>query len=205
MENKAIFLNYTDEKASLGQSKFFGAPDLPDGFDWPCDEDEFDMEFICQINLASAHKLNPMLPDSGMLYFFGCIANPLGFEDAPKIEKGFQSMANFGAIYSNEDINNLQYGEIVDENGEDCGFAEIPFELTTDEGDNAIAFHQLLGDFPVSSNEIDDYTLLFCLDSFAGDDFTLEFEDSGYLYFLIKKDDLAKKDFSKVICYLISE
>ena len=201
-KQKALYLIGKEDDAALGASKFFGAPDLPENFEWPTDEDEFDMEFICQINCADAHKLASELPGTGMLYFFGCIANPLGMEDAPAITAGFQSMGNFAVRYTPLDETELQSGEIVDENGDPAGFRELVIDFSEDENDCTEAFHQLFGDFPGGEDELDGYRLLFCLDSFSGDDFTLEFEDSGYLYFLIKPEDLAKRDFSKVICYL---
>lgn len=200
--NKAIYIDYTEKEAKLGQSKFFGNPDLPDDFDWPVDEDDYDMDFICQINCSDAHKLNPLLPEKGMLYFFGCIANPLGEESAPPVTAGFQSMANFAVVYDDTDRNDLLSGEIVDENGNAVGFSELVINFSETENHSCEAFHQLMGDAPDGNDDISDYQLLFCLDSFSGDDFTLEFEDSGYLYFLIKKDDLKNKNFDKVICYL---
>lgn len=200
--NKAVYIAYEAKEAKLGQSKFFGAPDLPDDFDWPTDEDEYDMDFICQINCADAHKCNDVLPEKGMLYFFGCIANPLGEETAPPITAGFQSMGNFSVIYDETDTNDLLSGEIVDENGDAVGFADLAMNFSNEEIPDSEAFHQLTGEFPDKNDDISEYELLFCLDSFSGDDFTLEFEDSGYLYFLIKKDDLKNKNFQKVICYL---
>jgi len=67
---KSIYINYNEEKCEIGDSKFFGCPDLPEEFDWPVDEDEFDMEFICQINCACVNKTEPLMPEKGMLYFF---------------------------------------------------------------------------------------------------------------------------------------
>ena len=201
-----IYINYEEKECKLGESKFFGSPDLPEDFEWPVDEEEFDMEFICQVNCADAHKFNSSLPEKGMLYFFGCIANPLGEESAPEITEGFQSMGNFAVKYYDGSMNDLQSGELVDENGNEVGFKELGISFTDKEDECTDAFHQLLGDFPAGEDkELDDYELLFCLDSFSGDDFTLEFEESGYLYFLIKKQDLANKDFSKTICYLAVE
>jgi len=108
--------------------------------------------------------------------------------------------------YAPESESELQSGEIVDENGDIAGFSELKISFTENENECSGAFHQLLGEMPVNNcDELDSYELLFCLDSFSGDDFTLEFEESGYLYFLIKRSDLEKKDFSKVICYLAVE
>ena len=172
--NNAIYINYKEQEAKLGQSKFFGTPDLPDDFDWPTDEDEYDMDFICQINCSDAHKFNSMLPEKGMLYFFGCIANPLGEESAPGITQGFQSMGNFAVIYEDCDADSLLSGEIVDENGEAVGFFELVMQFSEKEIPESEAFHQLMGTVPEANDDISEYELLFCLDSFSGDDFTLE-------------------------------
>lgn len=200
--NNAIYLTFKQERTALGDSKFFGAPDLPEDFDWPTDGDGFDMEFICQINCEKAHSMNASLPEKGMLYFFGCIANPLGEKSAPEISPGFQSTDNFSVIYSPVPVSSLQSGEIVDENGDNACFNELKIYFTENGDECDDAFHQLLGKAPEDCGEIGGYRLLFCLDSFSGGDFTLEFEDSGYLYFLIREDDLENCDFSKVICFL---
>ncbi len=204
-DNSSIYFVISSKETDLGDSKFFGAPDLPEDFDWPQDEEAFDMEFICQINCSDANKFNSSVPDSGMLYFFGCIANPLGVEDAPTISPGFQSMGNFSVKYSPVPVCELQSGEIVDENGDPAGFKDIKIEFSHDENVCTEMYHKLLGDFPDTSTDCKDlsgYRLLFCLDSFSGEDFNLEFDSSGYLYFLIKNEDLINKGFSKVICYL---
>ena len=39
-----IYINYEEKECKLGESKFFGSPDLPEDFEWPVDEEEFDME-----------------------------------------------------------------------------------------------------------------------------------------------------------------
>lgn len=200
--SNAIYINFNEAQAKLGQSKFFGSPDLPDDFDWPTDEEDYDMDFICQINCAQVSKFTDAVPDEGMLYFFGCISDPLGIPNAPKITAGFQNINNFVVIYDKTPENDLLSGEIVDENGDPVGFSELVMEFSNKEISDCKAFHQLLGDYPDDNDELNDYELLFCLDSFSGNDFTLEFEDSGYLYFLIKKDELKNKDFSNIICYL---
>ncbi|MCD7827370.1 MAG: DUF1963 domain-containing protein [Clostridiales bacterium] len=203
-EDNSIYFMPASGKADIGESKFFGAPDLPENFDWPADSEGFDMEFICQINCCDAHKFNSEIPESGMLYFFGCIAEPLGVPDAPKISEGFQSMGYFSVKYEDVPAPELQSGEIVDINGDPIGFKEIKIEFSKDENVCTEMYHKLLGGYPegTDTDELSDYRLLLCLDSFSGEDFDLEFQDSGYLYFLIKENDLTNKDFSKVICYL---
>ena len=62
-------------------SKFYGMPDVWDDFMWPAatksgyrrhTDDEYDLDFICQINCAEVaeYDINGILPKTGMLYFF---------------------------------------------------------------------------------------------------------------------------------------
>ncbi|MBL0219824.1 MAG: DUF1963 domain-containing protein [Myxococcales bacterium] len=55
----------------LGASRFGGVPDLPPGVEWPS-RDDVPMEFVAQLRLADAAKLDPLgrLPVTGHLWFF---------------------------------------------------------------------------------------------------------------------------------------
>ena len=63
-------------KHKCSGSKFFGNPDVWQGFKWveakDKDGDEYHLDFICQIDCAEASKHDPdgLLPKSGMLFFF---------------------------------------------------------------------------------------------------------------------------------------
>lgn len=64
-------------KATTGQSKVGGKPDLPADFTWPCEagDDEAPLGFVAQINLAEVHAadLSSILPATGMLWFFSML------------------------------------------------------------------------------------------------------------------------------------
>ncbi len=198
--NNALYFKLSEDKENLGESRFFGCPDLPDDFEWPQDPEGFDLEFICQIDLAEASKLNNLLPSQGHLYFFGCIASALGEEDAPAITEGYQPEGYFQTIYSDAKTLDLLSGEIVDENGDPEYFEPMKIEFTEDINNCPDFCHQLMGDFP-DTIDTDEY-LLLSVDSFSGKDFDLKFKNQGYLYFLIDKNDLKNKDFSHVKAYL---
>ena len=198
----AVYIGYGEEKCGIGSSKFWGAPDIPEDFDWPVDADGYDMDFICQIRTRDIDPDNKVFAKSGILYFFGCIASALGYEDAPPITPGYQPDGYFAVRFSAAAEEELQYGEIVDDDGEPVGFGELKMEFSNDENAFSSALHQALGEPPEQAEEADGEALLLCVDSFAGRDFTLEFEDSGYLYFLIKADELGRGDFGSVRAYL---
>ena len=70
----AIALHATradDAQIPLGASKFGGAPDVPDGFEWPMWNGE-PLGFLAQINLeeVAPFDVEGVLPKSGVLSFF---------------------------------------------------------------------------------------------------------------------------------------
>ena len=199
-----VYLTYKEAPCAPGVSKFFGAPDLPEVFDWPQDSEGYDLEFICQIDCAAAHKLDPVMPDTGHLWFFGNIANALGEPDAPVTEPGFQPATEFRVFYDSADTELLLGGEIVDENGDPAGFNELEIGFTVNVDECTEALHQLLGEPPENAypDDFSNLSLLFCLDSFRGSDFSLEFKNSAYLYFLIDPADLSERRFDRCRAYL---
>ena len=199
-----VYLIYKECKCEKGESRFFGAPDLPEDFDWPQDGEGYDLEFICQIDCAAAHRYNDLLPETGHLWFFGNIANALGEEEAPAALPGFQAPTEFRVYYDDTDTELLLVGEIVDEDGDPAGFRELKIEFSTDIDDCREALHQLGGE-PPENDYPDDFKnlrLLFCLDSFRGADFTLEFEHSAYMYFLVDEAAFGNREFNKAVAYL---
>ncbi len=60
-----------DAQIPIGASKFGGAPDVPEGFEWPM-WDEEPLGFLAQINLeeVAAFDVEGLLPKSGLLLFF---------------------------------------------------------------------------------------------------------------------------------------
>ncbi len=60
-----------ESSGKVGESRWGGAPDVPDSFEWP-QNGKFPMDFLVQINLKDliANEENPF-PASGLLQFFG--------------------------------------------------------------------------------------------------------------------------------------
>ncbi len=60
-----------DSEIAIGASKFGGAPDVPQGFEWPTWNDK-PLGFLAQINLeeVAAFDVEELLPKSGLLLFF---------------------------------------------------------------------------------------------------------------------------------------
>lgn len=60
-----------DTQIPIGASKFGGAPDVPEGFEWPM-WDGKPLGFLAQINLeeVAPYDVETLLPDQGILLFF---------------------------------------------------------------------------------------------------------------------------------------
>lgn len=73
----ALIAEGDDDYSQLGNTRFGGEPDLPEGVAWPATGDPDDADtlfsnFICQINFAELPRIatGAALPASGMLYLF---------------------------------------------------------------------------------------------------------------------------------------
>ena len=66
------FAPLSDEALPIGSSKYGGQPDVPDGFEWPFDNEGHPLSLMLQINCADIANMGngDLLPKSGMLYFF---------------------------------------------------------------------------------------------------------------------------------------
>jgi uncharacterized protein YwqG len=65
-----IIVEDEEDYFTTGNSRIAGYPDLPPGFEWPCEDDEH-YSFTAQFNLRElpADTLD-LFPKHGMLYFF---------------------------------------------------------------------------------------------------------------------------------------
>ena len=207
-----------DAQIPLGASKFIGAPDVPDSFEWPTYQGQ-PQHFVAQINLdeIAPFDVEGVLPTGGVLAFF---ADFQAWNDDTTATAVFHfpRVANRLALpYDAWDWNvvtlsprvtacplNSTGAEFYPEVGEPPfrgapGIADWPF----DGGD--VPAYQLLG-YPASvqndprySSADDgagwqDWRLLFSMDGDpnAGS----EWGDSGMLYWTIRGADLARGDFS---------
>ncbi|MFT7150882.1 MAG: hypothetical protein ACI82Q_002757, partial [Nonlabens sp.] len=134
----------------LGESRFGGWPDLPEGIDWPT-WDGRPMGFLAQLNLAEASAVQPdiRLPKDGLLLFFvGCQDETYENEDHDRQTYLLDIMVGSSAeqkdgwkvlfVEPNTAIERTEYkGEIAPELFQPClirmtkGNVPLPHEQTT--------------------------------------------------------------------------
>ena len=134
----AIKINICPTAEDLaGKSHWWGFPDLPESFEWPCNNDGDLLTFVCQICLEDIVDLDPegKLPHKGMLWFFADLDYFLGDLDAPCGGSGEWEAGTYKVLYS-EGISDLFTHEYYWEDGEP---AVLPAEemsfATTSEAD----------------------------------------------------------------------
>ena len=116
----AIKINIRPSEQDLaGKSHWWGFPDMPEAFEWPCNADGDLLTFICQICLDDIAELDSegILPHKGMLWFFADLDYFLGDLDAPCGGTGEWEPGTFKVLYS-EDCSDLLTHEYYWEDGE---------------------------------------------------------------------------------------
>lgn len=200
MNSIRLKTKYVEHELQIGASKLFGNPDVFEGFEWPCieeDGEKYDLSFIGQINLSEVAKYDKdgLLPKKGMLYFF---------YDLDEMPSDPLDLNACRVIYHESD-DNLTPLCCVDEDGEDLSFREMQVEFECVQAgflSDRDETHLLLGE-PSMDNGfwyecIDGWQMLFQLDSIETDDICINFTDEGFLCFYIDKEKLKAKDFSDV-------
>lgn len=212
-----------DEELELGASHFFGFPDVPRGFDFPCTDDECDLAFVAQLRLRDVPartRTAAHLPADGLLLFFADVDYCLGDPDADPPPTGLQPRDRVRVVLvpaAQLAPGTLLRGTIVDADGRPCGLPahRIVFvergsnDEGADEEDAGAEKHQLFGepeDMPYADYDADaaGYRLLLQVDSCEGRDFCAMFGDEGLYTFIIDPAALAHGDFSRVRGWLAS-
>ena len=200
---------YKTNSPLQGKTHWWGFPDLPDGVEYPVngdsdgEDDEDTMTFICQINLQDIAQFDTdrLLPSKGMLYFFANIDYFLGDLEADCEGLGFWDCKAFKVIYD-PSCDNLRTHKVYWPDGSPaCRPAEaINFGPTNEDEDG----HKLLGTpfFEEVCQEAPGMISLLQID--CDDDWGLQLFDMGNLNFLISKEALKARDFSKVKLYFHS-
>lgn len=170
-------------------SKLLGSPVFPEGFlgsgeDYLLTDDDF---FIMQLNLSDVKGCCEYLPDSGFLYFF------LDVDDlTPKV------------LYTEDEVI-----EVIDDINE-CFDGEYgktdAYELVfgSEDQDGHLLLGELDEDIGLEGfTDTDGYVTLLQIDALELPDEILRLETicrlDGYFVFLIKEEDLKRRDFSRVI------
>ena len=195
---KAVHLKVIPEKASVGTTKLYGNPDVPEEFDWPSivDEDDiYDLAFMGQINLTELAAFAPdsSLPKVGMLYFFYDL-------DAMAFSPFDETAARVILYGGTEPLEELC---LEDEDGNALCNPVMKAEFA-DVGEDG--GHRLFGlplgyEADTYPRPIEGWVMLMQIDSTD----EVEFEDGGALCFFIEEDKLAAADFSNVRVMIVPQ
>ena len=185
-----------ENKLAIGSSRLFGNPDVWDGFEWPCIEEngeKYDLTFMGQINCIEAAVFNDdsPLPEMGMLYFF------YDLDTMPEMPHDKSARV----IWYNGGMSGLHEMMLTDEDGNNMAFPELKIDFEAAGADKS-TFCLLPGDsIPDSTGNYDsimDWTALLQLVSFETEDVEIRFKDGGMLCFYIEYNNLSAYDFSDV-------
>lgn len=213
---KPVYLRLSRPSGKLpaGASRFWGNPDLPSGCAYPSYLDdegtEFPYFFICQINLSelAPYDTDNLLPHSGLLSFFAKIDSCIGYYD--------RQGCIGGAVSGSDDVRVMYFPsctdleETVPEDGEDSPSAPaelrigFSFDLPPAEDEHAVFALPTHRPWEDWDSPFEGWHILLQVDSFGGDDFELNFMDTGVLDFLISLSDLKHCDFSDVRAVVLS-
>lgn len=206
---KAIKIRFSESDDELfGQSKWWGAPDLPEDWDYPemPDEDGTPLTFVCQIRCEDLVPYDPegQLPHEGMLYFFAALDEYLMDEGAEcPFYNGIGEWDSkaFKVLYT-PSTDNLSPYELTWDDGTP---AYLPAEaINFTEGEPFSDDFRLLGMpyFQDVQRGYYDYINLLQIDE--NDDWGLRLYDCGMINFLIKPEDLKNRRFDKTVAYFES-
>ena len=194
----AIKINILPTAEDLaGKSHWWGFPDLPEAFEWPCNEDGDLLTFICQISLEDISELDSenRLPHKGMIWFFAELDYFLGDLDAPCGGTGEWEPGTFKVLYS-EGHSDLLTHEYYWEDGEP---AVLPAEEMTFEAASETDFGFKLLGMPAMTEgyENENEGLMSLLQMDEEERWGLRFFDCGTTNFMIPAER-TNDDFSNV-------
>lgn len=190
-----------------GQSKWWGAPDLPLDMDYPCASDGEPLLFVCQIRLEdiAQYDTENLLPHTGMLYFFADMAEYVesldGFSGDEHNGLGEWSEGCYRVLYSPTCENLEPFAVVYDD--DEPAFLKAEKILFSEVGDNHDSFKLLGRPYYEEISELypDDVCLLQIDES---DEWALRLYDCGMICFLISPEDLAAQRWDKTKVYFHS-
>lgn len=199
------------EDPLFGQSKWWGEPDMPETMAYPealvtedGDSWQDPLTFVCQIRLEDIAALDAegLLPHEGMLYFFAALDYFLGDIEAPSYPgMGPWQPQHFRVLYA-PNCEALHTHHVLAADGTP---ANLPAEAITFTASDANDDGQRLLGLPYIEDIREAMPGMLSLLQVDEDDrWGLTFHDCGTLNFLIRPDDLKKRQWDKVACYLFS-
>lgn len=191
-----------------GQSKWWGAPDLPPDSPYPvvhCQDgdDQWDepLTFLCQIRCEDLTPFDPdgLLPHEGMLYFFAAIDYYLGM-DSPLVNGYGAWPAPLVRVMYVPSCEHLEPYEMHYPDGTDVFFPaeRLTFARCPERSDN----YKLLGK-PYLDEIFEQYgNCVNLLQVDENDDWGLRFVDCGMLCILMSAEDLRERRWNNAFGYL---
>ena len=203
----AIGLKFNKTSDDLtGQSKWWGAPDLPLHVDYPCNEQGDPLTFVCQIRLEdiAPYDTDSLLPHSGMLYFFAAIGEYINLLDEPEGEHnglGEWSADSYKIIYS-PSCDELEPFQVLYDDGEP---AYLPAEaLSFENVGSAYESFKLLGR-PYYDEIAEEYPgKISLLQIDENDEWELTLYDCGMICFMIDPEALKEQQWDEAAVYFHS-
>lgn len=199
------------EDPLFGQSKWWGEPDMPETLAYPealvtedGDSWQDPLTFVCQIRLEDIAALDPegLLPHEGMLYFFAALDYFLGDIEAPSYPgMGQWQPQHFRVLYA-PSCEALHTHHVFAADGTPANLPAEAITFTASDADND--GQRLLGLPYIEDVREAMPGMLSLLQVDEDDRWGLTFHDCGTLNFLIRPDDLKRRQWDKVACYLFS-
>lgn len=212
---KKIYLKLAvpDGKIPSCSSRFWGNPDLPADYGYPCfkdaDGDDYPFFFICQLNLEelAPYDTGNRLPHRGLLSFFAKIDHYAGYGSDDCIGGSISSPEDVKVLYFPE-CRNFEEFMLVDDENNPASPSELKISFSHT-GEKYCDEHILFAapdhrEWETWDHPFEDWEILLQIDSFSGDDFNLNFMDCGVLDFLIAPQDLKRKRFDNVRAIVLS-
>ena len=201
----AIKINIQPTQNSLvGQSHWWGFPDLNESVDWPANEDGDLLTFICQIRLEEIAHLDSegLLPHEGMMWFFADMDYFLGDMDARCNGIGEWQRDSYKVIYKKE-VDELHTHEYYWEDGSLAVLEaeKIAFE---DAGDEDFGFKLLGMPAMTEGYENENEGMLSLLQLDEEDRWVMRFFDCGTINFMMPLEAMLQRDYSQCSLFLHS-
>ncbi len=185
------------DRLPIAPSKFFGNPDLWNGFEWPeyldADGEWYCMDFIGQLNCADLVPFDShgLFPKSGMLYFF----YPL--EDTPFLCRTASPFA-ITTAERHQGWENLSCSLRDGTLAASCK-QKIESHMADPDAEPPYPDHHLLGEPSVPPLDgdavgLENMILLLELYSFQTEDRSISFGDDGTLHFYVDPERLKNGD-----------
>ena len=190
----------------IGQSKWWGAPDLPEDWDYPCNDEGDPLTFVCQIRCEDIAEFDTegLLPHTGMLYFFAQIGEYVQAMDIAEGEHnglGEWGEDAYKVLYS-PSCDDLEPFEIVYDDGEPA-YLEAEAISFTAVPDNHDSF-KLLGR-PYYDEVAELYEDSLCLLQIdENDDWGMTLYDCGMICFMMTPEQLKAQQWDAATVYFHS-